>query len=131
MRARWVAPLLLAACFTTKSTAPGEDIEDIDMQRGACTAFEGVTFESLAKHECGLTPDGVARCHWHVTLESLDPMRSGYVWSYSDVMESGTVRCTGRAIELVEAPRGSGPIGTYDDVTGELTWDDIVYVRGS
>lgn len=103
--------------------------EDIDTQRGACSAFEGIRFESLTKQECGLTPDGTASCHWHVTLDLFDKSRSTYEWQYSDVVESGAVSCTGRQIDVVEGPRGAGSIGVYDDASGELTWNGIVYIR--
>ena len=126
MRTRWAFPLLLTACFVSRS-APSDDVV---VQRGACSAFEGVTFESLDKHECGQTPDGTALCHWHITLDAYDKSRSSFQWHYSDVAESGTVRCDGNQVQFVDGGR-SGTAGIYDAATGELTWDGVVYIHGS
>lgn len=133
MRMRWMFPLLLPACFTTTSDRPPPEVpdEDVAEQKGACTALEGKRFESLDEHECGLTPDGVATCHWQITIEAREPTSSDFQWHYSDVVESGTIRCDGTAIELLQGAHMPGPIGVYDPAKAELRWDALVYIHGS
>jgi hypothetical protein len=113
--------LLLAGC----AADPAEDPALIDGQNGACTALEGRTFSSVEQHECGLTPDGVALCHWQITFSAIDPQRSMFTWRHSDVGESGAVRCTGRQLST----DGIGRVytGAYDPGAGVLTWDGLPY----
>jgi hypothetical protein len=124
MKAPWMLALLLAGCGTDSPADP-EDPGDVDAQSGACTAFEGRRFESVEQHECGLTPDGVAMCHWQLELSALDSMRSRFMWQHSDVGESGSVRCTGRQLST----DGIGPVytGAYDPQARRLTWDNLPY----
>lgn len=122
-----LATLVLAGCFQSPPAPP----DDVEAQRGACTALEGVQFESLTEQECGLTPDGVARCHWHITLDSADRTRSRVEWRYSDVIESGAVTCDGPDVQWLEGPRAPGVAGRYDAASGQLTWNGVVYIHGS
>ncbi len=116
--------LLLAGCAADSSDSP-DDPSVIDGQNGACTGLEGRSFQSVEQHECGLTPDGVAMCHWQITFSAQDPQRTMFMWSHSDVGESGSVRCTGRQIST----DGIGRVhtGAYDPGTQTLTWDGLPY----
>jgi hypothetical protein len=125
MTARWMLAFLVAGCTANTTPPDPTDTDDVDRQDGACTALEGRRFESVEEHECGLTPDGVALCHWHLELSALDPQRSGFTWQHSDVGESGSVRCTGRRLST----DGIGPVytGEYDPATQRMIWDDLPY----
>jgi hypothetical protein len=125
MRTRWALALLLVGCAADPSSNPPDDPGDIDRQDGACSALEDQRFGSLEEHECGLTPDGVALCQWQLEISALDPQRSMFMWRHSDVIESGSVRCTGRQL----SSDGFGPVytGTYDPGTQRLIWDDLAY----
>jgi hypothetical protein len=133
MRTCWtLAPALslslslsLAGCSDDSMSAIDDDPEEIDKQNGACTALEGRSFSSVAQHECGLTPNGPAMCNWQLTFTALDPQRSMFMWSHSDVGESGSVRCTGRQLST----DGIGRVytGSYDPGSAVLTWDGLPY----
>lgn len=120
---------MLAALFAgcAADPAPGDPAHAaaVDGQDGACTAFEGHAFSSVEELECGLTPGGVAKCHWTLSLSALDAQRSTFMWRYSDVGESGAVRCTGRHLST----DGIGPVhtGDYDPATHQLIWEDVPY----
>jgi hypothetical protein len=124
MATRWILPLLLAGCASDLPADPG-DPADVDRQDGACTALEGRSFQSIDQHECGLTPDGVAMCHWRLDVTALDPQRSSFTWRHSDVGESGSIRCDGRQLST----DGFGPVytGTYDPEARRLTWVGVTY----
>jgi hypothetical protein len=125
MTVRWMLAALLVGCTTHAPLNDPTDADDVDQQNGACTALEGQRFKSVEEHECGLTPDGVALCHWHLELSALDRQRSGFTWQHSDVGESGVVRCTARRLST----DGIGPVysGEYDSATQRLIWDDLSY----
>jgi hypothetical protein len=125
MTARWMLASLLVSCTTNPSLNDPTNADDVDEQNGACTALEGQRLKSIEEHECGLTPDGVALCYWHLELSALDPQRSGFTWQHSDVGESGAVRCTGRRLST----DGIGPVyaGEYDPATQRLIWDALPY----
>jgi hypothetical protein len=116
---------LLVGCAADTSPNDPTDAGAVDGQNGACTAFEGRRFSSVEELECGLTPDGVARCHWSLELSAQDAQRSNFTWHHSDVGESGAVRCTGRRLST----DGIGRIytGDYDPASRRLTWDGIPY----
>jgi hypothetical protein len=127
MKTRLMLALLLAGC-AADSTDPTDDPDDpsvIDSQNGACTALEGRSFASVEQHECGISPGGVVMCHWQLTFSGQDPQRSMFMWSHSDVGESGAVRCTGRQLST----DGIGRVytGAYDPATRTLTWDGLPY----
>ena len=124
MKTRWMLAALLVGCAADSPKDP-EDPVVVDAQDGACTALEGRRFASVEEHECGLTPDGVALCTWHIELSALDPQRSNFMWQHSDVGESGSVRCTGRQLST----DGIGPVytGSYDPGSAVLTWNGLPY----
>ena len=124
MKLRWMLALLLAGC-ADDSPAGQDDPAVIDSQNGACTALEGRSFSSVEQHECGLTPNGPAMCNWQITFSAQDPQRTLFMWSHSDVGESGSVRCTGRQLST----DGIGRVytGAYDPANQTLTWDGLPY----
>jgi hypothetical protein len=115
--------LVLAGCSDASTTAP--PIDGVDGQRGACTAFEGRTFESVDLHECGLTPNGASMCRWRLSFEPIDAQRTMFSWQHSDVGENGAVRCTGR--QITTDGIGNVYTGAYDATTRRLTWDGVPY----
>jgi hypothetical protein len=121
------AATLIAAtgCGTDDDPPAGDEAAIVDRQNGACIALEGRQFQSVEQHECGLTPNGPAMCHWQLEFTPTDPQRSSFMWRHSDVGESGAVRCTGRQITT----DGFGPVytGTYDPATRRLTWVNLAY----
>jgi len=93
---------------------------------GACTAYEGRTFESVDPQECGLTPNGPAMCKWRLSFDPIDPQRTRFSWQHSDAGESGAVRCTGR--QITTDGIGNVHTGSFDTTTGRLTWERLPYV---
>ncbi|MBL9014536.1 MAG: hypothetical protein JNL83_10190 [Myxococcales bacterium] len=130
LRALWLAvPLALAGCIDDlPPEEPGPHDITTPIAKGACTMLEGVEFKSVNQGECGLTPDGVAMCTWHIRFESYDgSTRSRFTWSHSDVGESGFVTCDGTT--LVAEGAGATPYsGTFDPNTFDLVWDGGAYV---
>jgi hypothetical protein len=125
MRTRWLLALVIAGCSDGGSSEP-PPLDGVEGQSGACTAFEGRTFESVEPHECGLTPNGPAMCLWHLMFAPIDPQRSRFSWQHSDVGESGSVRCTGRQVLTDGISRAYS--GSYDPEVRRLTWDGLPYV---
>jgi hypothetical protein len=128
LRALWLAvPLALPGCI---DDLPPEEPHPNTMPaaKGACTLLENVEFKSVNQGECGLTPDGVAMCTWHIRFESYDgSTRSRFTWAHSDVGESGLVTCDGNT--LVAEGAGATPYtGTFDPNTLDLVWDGAAYV---
>ncbi len=124
MRALWIT---LVASFAggCLDEIPPEDPTMV-ASRGACTALEGLQFHSLQPGECGLTPDGVGSCTWHITFEAYDgSTKSRFTWSHSDVGESGYVTCDGSAIHSVDSTFGYQ--GSFNDAQLDLIWDDRAY----
>lgn len=101
------------------------DPSTVEQQNGACIDLEGRTFSSVNELECGLTPDGAARCHWQLAFAIRDGQASDFAWSYSDVGESGRVECHGHALSATASRKITG---SYDPATQMLTWDGQVYV---
>jgi hypothetical protein len=89
-----------------------------------CSALEGKTFASLSDGECGLGPDGVVLCTWHVKFEPNDAASTHFVWQHSDYGIEGDVSCEDAAI--IEVATGTAR-GTYDAATGQLVWDLTTY----
>lgn len=116
---------LLAGCAADSAPNDPTDAAAVDGQDGACAALEGRSFSSVDELECGLTPDGVARCHWTLAISALDAQRSNFMWRYSDVGESGAIRCTGR--HLSTDGFGATHTGDYDPATRQLVWEQIPY----
>lgn len=116
---------LLAGCATDAAPADPTDAAAVDGQNGACTALEGQSFSSVEELECGQGPGGISRCHWRIELSALDAKRSTFTWRYSDVGESGAVRCTGR--RLATDGFGLTHTGAYDPATRQLVWEDVPY----
>ena len=85
---------------------------------------DGWVATSVILDECGLSPDGIALCHWRLTLSS----DGTFTWLHSDVGEAGDYTCSGTTIT---GQRPGGPIiaGEYDPRTERLTWDRVVYTR--
>lgn len=129
LRAPWLAvPLAFAGCIADLPPEDPGPSTATPTAKGACTMLEGVQFKSVNQGECGLTPDGVALCTWHIQFESYDgSTRSRFTWSHSDVGESGFVTCDGN--KLVAEGAGSTPYtGTFDPDTLDLVWDGGAYV---
>jgi hypothetical protein len=102
------------------------DPSTIEQQNGACFELEGRTFTSVNELECGLTPDGVSRCHWIVSFATRDTATSDVSWSYSDIHETGRAECRGQAV--VATTGGRTVHGTYDPDSGTLIWAGEHYV---
>jgi hypothetical protein len=124
MRTRWLLALAIAGC-SDGGTEEAPPLDGVDGQSGACTAFEGHTFESLEEHECGLGPGGASMCLWHLSFAALDTQHSNFAWQHSDVGETGTARCTGRQILTDGISRVYS--GSYDPDARHLTWDGLQY----
>jgi len=78
---------------------------------------------SFDQQECGRGPDGGARCFWHINFTS----QTMFNWQHSDFAEQGTYTCSGNTITV--DPQVGGPISaTWDQATGRLTWDGVIYV---
>jgi hypothetical protein len=110
----------LGACTTGMS-----DPSTVEQQNGACVELEGRTFTSLSELECGLTPDGVARCHWSVSFATRDSAASELAWSYSDVSEHGRAECRGSTV--IATVNGRTVTGTFDAIAQRLTWAGELY----
>ena len=119
MRPVWLSAVLLAGCM---DELPHED-PSIVANTGACTDLEGLTFRSVAPGECGLTPDGVATCHWHITFAAQDDIRSRFTWGHSDVGEQGFVTCQGDTLTSDESTSYEGQV----DANLDLMWDGVAY----
>jgi hypothetical protein len=119
MRAAWISAVLLTGCV---SELPPED-PNVVAKRGACADLEGTTFRSVQPGECGLTPDGVATCHWHITFASHDETMSRFTWGHSDVGEQGFVSCDGDSIRSDETTAYEGHV----DANLDLMWDGVAY----
>ena len=119
MRARVIA-VVLAGCSVEQ--LPPEDPNTVT--RSACFELEGMRFESVGEHECGLGPDGVALCKWSVTFAANDASSSTFTWRYSDVGEAGHVACQGDQlfVDGVQAIDAS-----HDAQTGALHWQGVTY----
>jgi hypothetical protein len=98
-----------------------QDPATVEQQNGACIALEGRTFASLNELECGLTPDGVGRCHWQISFATRDKTASDFAWSHSDVGESGRVECHGETVAATTYA------GAFDPATQLLTWAGEAY----
>jgi hypothetical protein len=96
------------------------DTDAVDTDLDACSAISGRTFASVEELECGLGPNGVALCHWHLTLSA----DGSWTWQHSDYGESGTWTC---ADGVVSGSGLSNYTGTYDLGTGTLSWDGHDY----
>jgi len=119
MRAAWFSAVLLMGCV---DELPREDPNTV-AKRGACSDLEGTTFRSVQPGECGLTPDGVATCHWNITFAAHDATMSRYTWGHSDVGESGFVTCDGDTVRSDEATSYEGHV----DANFDLMWDGRAY----
>jgi len=91
----------------------------------ACAALAHSSWRSLEKGECGLGPDGVSLCTWHVTFDGTRP--GEFDWQHSDYGVSGSWSCKGFEVT------GKGSIGdltgTYDPKCDRLTWAGADYER--
>jgi hypothetical protein len=96
------------------------DVTDTDTDLTACDAISGRTFASVEELECGISPDGVALCHWHLTFNT----DGTWSWQHSDYGESGTWDC---ADGVVSSTGPSSYSGTYDPLTDTLSWDGHDY----
>lgn len=116
-------PLVLLALGACTGMQDPSTVEQAD---GACFELEGRTFASVDELECGLTPDGVARCHWSVTFTARDTQSTDFLWSYSDVGEAGSVSCLG---DVLTATTGARTVhATYDPAAQTLSWAGQTYV---
>lgn len=109
--------MLIAGCSGT---------ENVAAQHGRCAALEGKIFTSLGELECGLTPTGVATCHWQLEFRSADIDASTLSWRHSDVEETLRVTCDGAMLTAVASPQRQLN-GWYDVETRQLTWEGVAY----
>jgi hypothetical protein len=109
----------LVAC-----TGGMQDPATVEQQNGACEALEGRTFSSVNELECGLTPDGISRCHWQLVFATRDTLASEFAWSYSDLTENGRAECHGQAITATASRKVTA---SFDAATQMLVWDGEVY----
>jgi len=123
MRALWLVPIVaLAGCL---DELPPEDTSQ-PIAKGACAQLEGMTFKSVNVGECGLTPDGVGYCTWHIKFDTYDgETKTRFTWSHSDVGESGMVTCDGGVLKTVDSTFMYQ--GTFDDQSLGLVWDGAAY----
>jgi hypothetical protein len=68
-----------------------------------------------------LGPDGVVNCNWSIQF-----LAGVFLWSYSDVGETGSYTCEGDTIMGVASGQRALQ-GFLDRTTDELTWDGVVY----
>ncbi len=126
MRALWIT-LVASMAGGCLDEIPPED-PGMVAARGACTALEGLQFHSVEPGECGLTPDGVGSCTWHITFEAYDgSTKSRFTWSHSDVGESGYVTCDGSAIRSVDSTFSYQGTLAESEIQLDLIWDDRAY----
>ena len=124
MRVLWVTlPVLVAGCLD--GLPPEKDPGPGVSSRGACTQLEGMTFTSAQQGECGLTPDGVGLCSWHLRFRAEDGVTTRFTWSHSDVEESGLVSCLNGAIRTEQATAAYD--GAFDETSLDLAWDGRAY----
>lgn len=110
--------LLLAACaLPTDDSGPSG---------GTCVLDGRDQFTSVEELECGITPDGVALCHWSLTLSP----DGTWTWHGSDYGDSGTWACTSTSI-TAQHSGGQAIDVAWDDAAGVLTWDGVAYVPAS
>ncbi len=88
-----------------------------------CSDIDGRSFLSKDELECGLTPTGVGGCHWKLRFEG-----GKFHWDYSDISESGDYTCEDGALTGKSPTFDRTYEGRYDDASGELTWDGVLYV---
>jgi hypothetical protein len=122
--------LLVVVAGCSQQVAPADpDPTGVLVQNGACSALEGIGFTSLSQGECGLGPDGVSQCSWHIAFDARDSAFSDYTWHHSDVEEAARVECHGRALTGYSFDGQARYTGSYDSVTRILTWDGAQYAR--
>ena len=120
--------LLVAGCTAQVHQNLDPDLAAVLVQNGACSALEGASFASVAQGECGLGPDGVSQCTWHITFDSRDGTASEYSWRHSDVEEAARVECHGRTLTGYTFDGQARYSGDYDPLQRTLTWEAMVYV---
>jgi len=81
-----------------------------------------MTYNSVTERECGLSPDGAARCHWYVSFTE-----TRFNWRYSDVIENGTFTCAANTV-TGQGLGGRNIVGQYEPATRTLTWDGVAYM---
>ena len=111
---------LLPACSSDDPSAQGGS-------EGACVNLEGKTFRSLDELECGLSPDGVAKCKWSITFKAKSATESSFDWSKSDYGEYGPCHCEANTVTGTSEGFKMTYTGTYDEASGGLTWDGVKY----
>ena len=102
------------------------DGAELSAQHGRCDSLEGRVFMSVEEMECGLTPNGVAKCPWQIQFRSADSDASTLSWRHSDVEETLRVTCDGAMVSAATAQQRELS-GWYDDATRQLTWDGVAY----
>ncbi|HEU0031751.1 MAG TPA: hypothetical protein VFQ53_14035 [Kofleriaceae bacterium] len=117
-------PAVIACIAASACTGGMLDSSSVEQQNGACIALEGTTFASVSELECGLTPDGVSKCHWQIAFASRDPSASEFTWFYSDVGEAGKVECHGTSLVATSSRTLSG---SFDADSQRLVFDGQLY----
>lgn len=89
-------------------------------QTDTCEVIDGQTYWSVDELECGLGPEGVVTCNW-----SIEFLAGVFLWSYSDIGETGSYTCEGD--DIIGMAGGREVQGFLDRTSGELTWDGVLY----
>ena len=95
---------------------------------GRCAVLENRDFKSVATQpDCGLGPDGAGACHWTIRFRALENETTEFQYHYSDVIESGSTRCT--LTQNVDVVIGTDTEygGRFQSSTQHLIWDGIVF----
>ena len=121
-----------AADLATDRSAGSDGALEARLDTGfadACQAVANSTFLSTEEHECGLTPTGIATCQWRLSFTDNGASRQ-LSWQLSDYSLGLVYQCNGYSL-AAQSPSGTGATytGTYDPVTGILTWDGFTYAK--
>lgn len=93
---------------------------------GACAALEGSRFRSVEFHEVGPSVHGIQTLgRWHITFGDGE-----FDWVHGQTEESGSYTCAGLDVKGL-TKEGREISGTYDPLTGRLSWDGVVYLNES
>ena len=92
----------------------------------ACATLEESRFRSVEFHDVGPAVQGISPLgRWRISFADGE-----FDWVYGQQDESGSYTCAG--LDVTGLAQGGRELnGTYDPLTGLLSWDGIVYVNES